>query len=427
MTKVISYRASLGVILFAARLLLAALVIASACVAQQPQLQISSPVDGAVVNPGQTILVTVTSPANIVFTSVAVAAEDPLDLANIATSVPAQFSLTIPTNIPCGKYMLTADGTTAAGQTVESAPILIDVEHSDPALGLSASIISFSFKSTGDQSSARIFATFGGNIVADATRSTLMSYTSSDATIATVDASSGSVLVTAVAPGMATITATYSQGTSGLPISIPVVVLPPLGASPRLLSFPGTPVGTSSVHQTVTLINSSKSSINILGVSAAGDFSQTSTCTSPLATEDTCSIDVVFRPSAVGARTGSVGVTSDSTPATLTIPLTGTGIRDFSISAIPATQTVTTRASTTYTASTLALGGFVDPVSLSVAGLPSGVTASFAPATISGGSGSSTLTVTPSSKASLGTFVLTITGNSATSTHAATVTLTVKK
>lgn len=103
------------------------------CVAQQnpPALQISSPANDTVVNPGQTMSVTVTSPANVAFTQVGVVGEDPIGLSNIATSAPAQFSFTIPADIRCGKYMLTADGSTASGQNAESATILIDVERPD--------------------------------------------------------------------------------------------------------------------------------------------------------------------------------------------------------------------------------------------------------------------------------------------------------
>jgi hypothetical protein len=91
-----------------------------------PQLQISSPTNGSIFNPGQTLSVTVTSPANIAFTQVAVVGQDPIGVTDIATSVPAQFSLTIPANIASRKYMLTASGLTASGQSAQSATILIE-------------------------------------------------------------------------------------------------------------------------------------------------------------------------------------------------------------------------------------------------------------------------------------------------------------
>jgi hypothetical protein len=56
------------------------LIPVAVCSAQQspPQLEIASPTDGTIVNPGQTLSVTVTSPANVAFTQVGVQCAEPL-------------------------------------------------------------------------------------------------------------------------------------------------------------------------------------------------------------------------------------------------------------------------------------------------------------------------------------------------------------
>jgi len=65
----------------------------------------------------------------------------------------------------------------------------------------------------------------------------------------------------------------------------------------------------------------------------------------------------------------------------------------------------------TLTVTNAVTGGFSAAVALSIGGLPSGVTASFAPATfVSPGSGSSTLTITAASSAVPGTYPLIVTG-----------------
>ena len=97
---------------------------------------------------------------------------------------------------------------------------------------------------------------------------------------------------------------------------------------------------------------------------------------------------------------------------------------DFTISAAPGSQTVTAGANTTYTATISALNGFAGNVALTVSGLPSGATASFSPASVSG-SGSSTLTVTTTNIMGASTNRLTITGTSGSLVHTATVTLIV--
>jgi hypothetical protein len=113
---------------------------------------------------------------------------------------------------------------------------------------------------------------------------------------------------------------------------------------------------------------------------------------------------------------------ADPNPPTRTI--TVNPAPDFSISATPASQSATPGGSPSYTVSVSALNGFTDTVSFSVNGLPSGATASFVPASVSG-SGSSTLTVTTSSSTPAGTYTLGITGATATLSHTVSVTLVV--
>jgi hypothetical protein len=97
---------------------------------------------------------------------------------------------------------------------------------------------------------------------------------------------------------------------------------------------------------------------------------------------------------------------------------------DFTIAGTPSTQTVVAGSATTYTANIGALNGFAGVVTLSASGLPSGATASFSPATVTG-AGSSTLTVTTTGSTPAASSTLTITGVSGSVTHTATVTLTV--
>ena len=58
--------------------------------------------------------------------------EDPFGISDLATSVPAQFSFTIPVQIDCGDYAFSADGTTASANLVDSRTnSAADVEPSD--------------------------------------------------------------------------------------------------------------------------------------------------------------------------------------------------------------------------------------------------------------------------------------------------------
>jgi len=97
---------------------------------------------------------------------------------------------------------------------------------------------------------------------------------------------------------------------------------------------------------------------------------------------------------------------------------------DYSISATPASVTVTAGGSASYTASVTPTGGFTGAVTLSVSGLPAGATAAFNPGSVTT-SGNSTLTVTTSSSTPAGNYSLTITGTSGSLVHSTTVTLVV--
>jgi hypothetical protein len=101
-----------------------------------------------------------------------------------------------------------------------------------------------------------------------------------------------------------------------------------------------------------------------------------------------------------------------------------TAAPDFTIAATPASRTVAAGSSTTYSVTVAPRNGFADTVALSATGLPSGATATFAPASISG-SGTSTLTVSTSGSTPAATSTLTVSGTTGPLRHTASVTLDV--
>ncbi len=130
---------------------------------------------------------------------------------------------------------------------------------------------------------------------------------------------------------------------------------------------------------------------------------------------------------AAGTYTATLTVTdnanlTDPNPPTRTI--TVNPAPDFSISASPSSQSVLQGTNASYSVSISGLNGFADTVNLSVSGLPSGATASFSPASVTG-SGASTLTVVTPASTPTGSFPLTITGATATLSHSIGVTLNV--
>ena len=96
----------------------------------------------------------------------------------------------------------------------------------------------------------------------------------------------------------------------------------------------------------------------------------------------------------------------------------------FSLTGSPATHTVTAGTGTTYTLSSTANNGFTGSVALTLSGMPTGVTGSFSPASITG-TGSSTLTISTTPATAAGTYTLTVTGTSGSLVQTANLTLVV--
>ena len=127
-----------------------------------------------------------------------------------------------------------------------------------------------------------------------------------------------------------------------------------------------------------------------------------------------------------GAKTvSSVTLPGNTNVVVLAMTLTATAASpNFSIAATPASQTVTAGSGTSYTATIGALNGFAGTVTLAASGLPTGATAGFSPASVTG-SGASTVSVATTSATPAGSYTVTLTGTSGTLQQSTTVTLVV--
>ncbi len=97
---------------------------------------------------------------------------------------------------------------------------------------------------------------------------------------------------------------------------------------------------------------------------------------------------------------------------------------DFNLTVSPASQVVTQGNSTTYTVTVTPSNGFNGVVTFGASGLPTGASASFNPASVTG-SGSSVMTVTTSPATPAAPATLTVTGTSGSLQHSGQVTLNV--
>lgn len=118
--------------------------------------------------------------------------------------------------------------------------------------------------------------------------------------------------------------------------------------------------------------------------------------------------------------------------ATPTITLTPTPVvaPDFNISVTPPSKTVPRPGNTQYTVTLTSLNNFSGNVSLSVSGMPHKVTGAFSPPIVTlspGGTATSVLSISADRGGPQGTFTLSITGTSGTTSHTQVVTLTVMR
>jgi hypothetical protein len=117
--------------------------------------------------------------------------------------------------------------------------------------------------------------------------------------------------------------------------------------------------------------------------------------------------------------TGTSGTLTHSANASLEVQAAG----DYAVTVTPASRKIPQGAKTSWTATVTPQNGFTDPVTLSVSGLPAGVTAAFTVPTLT--SGNSTLNVAVDGSVAPGTYPFTITGTSGTRSHSANATLIV--
>lgn len=193
------------------------------CGAQTPTLlQITSPATGVVVFPGQTLKVTVASPAKAQFEAVGLlspVAEVPLT----ASSVPAEFLLRVPPDVATGKYRVYVEGRTKSGQSA-SASIDINVERPDLPVKL-AFLNDWTQLdlTTSEEWHLNVLATFADGQALEVTESASLTFRSSNPKVATVDRIGE---ITAVGVGSAVVSAIYTSGGRSARVAVSVTVHP---------------------------------------------------------------------------------------------------------------------------------------------------------------------------------------------------------
>jgi hypothetical protein len=120
---------------------------------------------------------------------------------------------------------------------------------------------------------------------------------------------------------------TYGRGLWQIPLlTAATAAQPSIGLNPTGLTFNTQPIATESSAQTITVTNTGGASLAVSLIATTGDFSETDTCTaSQIAVNQSCTIQVQFLPTVVGARTGLLTVYGNVSGGQATAALSGIG------------------------------------------------------------------------------------------------------
>jgi hypothetical protein len=201
------------------------------------------------------------------------------------------------------------------------------------------------------------------------------------------------------------------------------------------LIFSGQDIGTTSASKKITLTNTSTNGATLLNPPTltfsgadASDFAISSNeCIAVLAPKAHCVIDVTFSPTGISKRKATLMIADNASNSPRSVSLTGTG-PDFSISASPSSVTVAPGDSVQTTLTLAPLDGFNQTIMLTSSGGPGSSTRSITPSSVTLDgvhSQTATLTINTTSKTKTGTSKVTAKGTSGSDEHTVSVTVTV--
>jgi hypothetical protein len=160
-----------------------------------------------------------------------------------------------------------------------------------------------------------------------------------------------------------------------------LVVLPEttgVALSTNYVAFNSQVVATASSPASVMVSNTGATPLIISSITSTGDFSQTNTC-GTVGTGGTCSISVIFKPSAAGNRVGAMAITDNDPTQSQTVALSGIGA-DVQITpsgSSSTTATISAGQNASYMLAVTPEGGFTGQVSVACSNLPKYAACSF--------------------------------------------------
>ena len=214
----------------------------------------------------------------------------------------------------------------SCGQGPGSVGVLLNTSQGNSATELTSSPNPSNFGQTvtftATVSSASFKATPTGNVTFFDGNTNLGSRSLNSSAIAIFTTSTLSV-------GTHSVTATYNADSNYVPSTSPpvaqVVQGPIVQLSPTSLNFGNQTVGTTSAAKTVTLTNIGSGVLTITSAGITGPFVVSTNCTATLNPGAHCTANVSFKPTKIGAASGSISLTDNAPQSPQKVTLSGTG------------------------------------------------------------------------------------------------------
>jgi FG-GAP-like repeat/Abnormal spindle-like microcephaly-assoc'd, ASPM-SPD-2-Hydin len=340
----------------------------------------SSPLTITLTNTGKTALTInaggiALSGANSGDFSLSPASNCPISPSTLASGASCTISVT---------FTPTASGTRTASLTFTDnaannpqSVTLSGVGNASPVVSLSPASLDFSSETIGSPSAVKtITLTNTGNAaltITAITASTNFSETSTCGT--TVDAGKNctiSVTFTPLSANSLTGTLTISDNATNSPQTVSLSGSgqgPTVGLAPTSVVFTkGVLVNSKSDPQVVTLTNTGNAALSISSIAmtgtAAAQFTETNTCGASVDAGKSCTISVVFAPSAPDNQSATLSITDNAFGSPQSVPVSGAGA-GFSVAAPTTPTTVAAGQPAIFTLTMTPVGGFNQSVTLS--------------------------------------------------------------
>lgn len=167
--------------------------------------------------------------------------------------------------------------------------------------------------------------------------------------------------------------------------------------SPTALGFPAQASTVASTAESVIFTNGGEKPLIVSGITTTGPYTETDNCnanSSTLQPGATCTLSVVFKPTAAGAQNGTLVVSDNAPGGSQTLPLSGTG-GDFSLTVAPTTITIAAGSSASFSLNVTPAIGYTQVVALTCTGAPTQSTCTASPTSLTmNGNTASTATFT---------------------------------